>query len=52
MAAITALLISFIIGPLLLKAKKYQIGELIREDVQTHLAKRYQQWAELLSYFR
>ncbi|NLA23158.1 MAG: phospho-N-acetylmuramoyl-pentapeptide-transferase [Candidatus Marinimicrobia bacterium] len=42
MAAITALLISFIIGPYIIKKlKKYQIGELIREDgPQTHLAKK------------
>lgn len=42
MAAITALLISFIIGPYILKMlKKYQIGELIRDDgPQTHLSKK------------
>lgn len=42
MAATTALLISFIIGPYILKMlKKYQIGELIRTDgPQTHQAKK------------
>ncbi len=42
MAAITALLISFIIGPFVLKMlRKYQIGELIRTDgPQTHQEKK------------
>ncbi len=42
MAAITALLISFIIGPYILKKlHQYQIGETIRSDgPQTHLAKK------------
>ncbi len=42
MAAITALLISFLIGPYILKKLHlYQIGELIREDgPQTHLSKK------------
>lgn len=42
MAAITALLISFVIGPYILKILiKYQIGETIRTDgPQTHLAKK------------
>ncbi len=42
MAAITALLISFIIGPLILRLlKKHQVGEIIRENGPTsHLAKK------------
>jgi phospho-N-acetylmuramoyl-pentapeptide-transferase len=42
MAAITALLISFIIGPLIIRLlKKHQIGEIIREDgPKTHLQKK------------
>ncbi|PIS28218.1 MAG: phospho-N-acetylmuramoyl-pentapeptide-transferase [Candidatus Marinimicrobia bacterium CG08_land_8_20_14_0_20_45_22] len=42
MAAITALLIAFIAGPfILLMLKKFQCGELIREDgPKTHLAKK------------
>jgi len=42
MAAITALLIAFIIGPYILKMlRKYQIGETIRSDgPQTHLEKK------------
>ena len=42
LSAITALLISFIIGPIIIgKLKKYQIGEEIRTDgPQSHLAKK------------
>ena len=42
LAGITALLISFIFGPMLIKLlKKYQLGEEIREDVpESHLEKR------------
>lgn len=42
MAAITALLISFIVGPLILKIlKKYHVGEVIRENgPKSHLAKK------------
>jgi len=42
MAAITALLISFIVGPIILRLlKKYQIGEIIRENgPKTHLSKK------------
>ncbi len=42
MAAITALLISFIIGPIILRLlQKHQVGEIIREDgPQTHLSKK------------
>lgn len=41
MAAITALIISFIIGPLILRIlRKHQIGEIVREDgPKSHLAK-------------
>ncbi len=42
MAAITALLISFVVGPIILKQlRKHQIGEIIRENgPKSHLAKR------------
>jgi len=42
MAAITALVISFIIGPIILRLlKKHQVGEIIRENGPTsHLAKK------------